>query len=147
MILPERYKDIDHPIILENIKDIDCIRNIFVKHFKKDIENTKGDPLKYLYKIVCIACNSENLEELKVVYEPIVFMTKPLIFIQDFDKFFSLVDKKKYPDAKQKFKFESISSIEFYKYIGEYNMIAEFNKDYMYMRDIKNNWLKDDDVK
>lgn len=115
MKLPECYKKLNHPIILENILDIDSICNVYVKYFEKDIEDTKDDPLKYLYRIDGIVHDSENLDDLKVVFNPITFNSKPIGFVQDFNEFFSLVDKKKYPNAKQKFKFESIPYSEIFK--------------------------------
>ena len=141
MILPERYKNIEHPIILENISDINNIQNIYVKYFAKDITNTEDEPLKYLYRIDSIVHDSKNIEILKVVYEPVVFMEKPIRLVQDFDEFFSLVNISKYPNAKQKFSFETISTSELCKYIDAY-MYMHIEK-----REIKWKWLKDDDVK
>lgn len=120
MKLPERYRKFSHPIILENISDIDNIQNIYVKYFAKDITNTEDEPLKYLYRINNIVHDSKNIEILKVEYEPIVFMEKPIKLIQDFDEFFSLVNITKYPNTKQKFSFEIISTSELCKYIDAY---------------------------
>jgi len=58
------------------------------------------------YKVLCIAQDSENLEKL-VVYENV---EEGKIWVRPYDMFNSLVDKNKYPDVKQKYRFELIKN-------------------------------------
>jgi len=58
----------------------------------------------HIYKIVGIAKDSETLEE-KVVYENVD--TKEL-WVRDKIEFLSEVDKNKYPEVKQKYRFEVV---------------------------------------
>lgn len=67
--------------------------NSLYKHFKG-----------HIYKVIAIAKDCED-ESLKVVYQNIE--TKE-IWLRDYDEFISLVDKKKYPEAKQKYRFEEV---------------------------------------
>lgn len=56
------------------------------------------------HKVICIAKDSETLEE-KVVY---THEDSGEIWIRDKKEFLSLVDQKKYPNVKQKYRFEFI---------------------------------------
>ena len=67
--------------------------NGLYKHFKG-----------HIYKVIGIAKDSDNLKE-KVVYQNIE--TNEL-WLRDEEEFLSLVDKEKYPDIKQKYRFELI---------------------------------------
>ncbi len=73
-----------------------------VSHFKREMTDSP-DPLRYLYKIVGVARHSETMEEL-VVYEAL-YGSKGL-FCRPLDMFLSPVDRDKYPEAKQNFRFE-----------------------------------------
>lgn len=55
------------------------------------------------YKVVAIARDSENLEE-KVIYRG-EYENNPL-WIRSYKDFFSEVDHEKYPEIKQKYRFE-----------------------------------------
>ena len=57
------------------------------------------------YKIVTIANHSETLEELVVYYE---IGNQEHCCARPIDMFFSEVDKKKYPDVEQKYRFEKL---------------------------------------
>ena len=61
------------------------------KHFKGDIVT-----------IIALALDSETLKE-KVVYKH-----NDKIWVRDKEMFLSTVDKEKYPDIKQKYRFEEI---------------------------------------
>jgi len=61
------------------------------RHFKGDI-----------VKVICIAKDSETLKE-QVVYEH-----NNQIWVRDKAMFLSKVDKEKYPDIKQTYRFEEI---------------------------------------
>lgn len=58
-----------------------------------------------LYKVICIATDSETKEEI-VVYEALY--GKHIIWTRPYDMFNSLVDKEKYPDCCQKYRFELV---------------------------------------
>lgn len=61
----------------------------------------------HIYEIICIAKQTETLENY-VVYQNIE--TKE-IWARELDMFNSLVDNKKYPDIKQKYRFEKIELV------------------------------------
>ncbi|MBR2712061.1 MAG: DUF1653 domain-containing protein [Bacilli bacterium] len=77
------------------------IDNIY-KHFKG-----------HTYKVIAIAYDSENYNEKdpsksrEVVYKNVD--TKE-VWVRPYDMFNSLVDKKKYPDIKQKYRFEEVKN-------------------------------------
>ncbi len=58
-----------------------------------------------LYKVLCIATDSETNEEV-VVYEALY--GKHLIWTRPYDMFNSKVDKEKYPDETQEYRFELV---------------------------------------
>ena len=82
-----------------------------VKHFKRETvseEELKNDPNKYLYEIVGTSTHTETKEVL-MVYKPLYevdcllgqeYAARPL------EMFMSEVDHEKYPDIKQKYRFE-----------------------------------------
>lgn len=67
--------------------------NSLYKHFKG-----------HIYKVIAIAKDSEDLS-LKVVYQNV---DNNETWIRDYNEFISLVDKTKYPDVLQKYRFEEI---------------------------------------
>ena len=67
--------------------------NSLYKHFKG-----------HIYKVIAIAKDSEDLS-LKIVYENVE--TKE-IWIRNYNEFISLVDKTKYPEVSQKYRFEEV---------------------------------------
>lgn len=72
-----------------------------VRHFKRETVNQSTE--KYLYEIISFAVHTETKEPLviyKALYSPYKVCARP------YDMFFSLVDKEKYPDIKQKYRFE-----------------------------------------
>lgn len=58
------------------------------------------------YKVLMIAYDCEEPERKLVVYQDIYAEHK--IWVRDYDVFVSLVDKEKYPDVKQEYRFEPI---------------------------------------
>ena len=85
-----------------------------VKHFKRETisdERIKEDPNVYLYEIIGVSRHTETKEEL-MIYKPLYetdcvkgvdFAARPL------DMFMSEVDHEKYPDIKQKYRFELVN--------------------------------------
>lgn len=80
--------------------------NSLYKHFKGHIYKViaKG----HIYKVIAIGKNSEDLTDM-VVYENIETHE---IWIRPYDMFNSLVDQNKYPNVKQKYRFEEIKEPE-----------------------------------
>ena len=86
-------------------------RGDIVKHFKREMltkEQLEKDPTSYLFEIIGTSRHTENGEEL-IIYRPfyktectkgVDYAARPL------DMFMSEVDHKKYPDIKQKYRFE-----------------------------------------
>lgn len=76
----------------------------FVKHFKRDLIPCVN--LDYIYRITSLATHTETGERLVIyvpVYDPIRVYARP------YDMFISEVDTRKYPNVKQKFRFERCS--------------------------------------
>ena len=74
-----------------------------VQHFKR--ENVNQDTSEYLYRILAFASHTENGEKLVIyqaLYPPYKTCARP------FDMFCSEVDREKYPDAKQHYRFEVV---------------------------------------
>ena len=88
-----------------------------VKHFKREViseEDLDNNPNLYLYEIIGTSRHTETGEEM-MVYRPLYytecvdgvdFVSRPL------DMFMSLVDHEKYPNIKQKYRFEKIKGEE-----------------------------------
>ena len=73
-----------------------------VQHFKREFESEDN---MYLYEIIGVAHHSETDENLmvyKALYGEKKMCARPL------DMFMSEVDREKYPDVKQKYRFEVV---------------------------------------
>lgn len=79
-----------------------------VKHFKREtIENQNS--MDYLYLILYIATHTETKEKL-VIYKAL-YRNEELgvsygVYARPYDMFMGKVDKEKYPDIKQEYRFE-----------------------------------------
>lgn len=76
-----------------------------VKHFKR--ENVNQESAEYLYKILAFAQHTENGEKLVIyqaLYPPYKTCARP------YDMFISEVDREKYPEVKQKYRFEVVET-------------------------------------
>ena len=84
-----------------------------VRHFKREFvskEDLEKNPNVYLYEIIGSATHTENKEKL-MIYKPLYdtecikgvdYVARPL------EMFMSEVDHEKYPDVKQKYRFELV---------------------------------------
>ena len=60
-----------------------------------------------MYYVVCIATHTETNEQM-VVYQALYGMFR--YFVRPYEMFASEVDREKYPDAMQKYRFEKIGT-------------------------------------
>ena len=77
-----------------------------VRHFKH--ERYPADSAMYTYRILGLAVHSETGETL-VIYEALYDLNeedKLKVFARPLDMFMSKVDRKKYPDIRQEYRFE-----------------------------------------
>lgn len=80
-----------------------------VKHFKRETVGKEGNPLYYYYKIIGTGFYTQT-NELVMIYEALYWPHS--IFVRPYDMFMSEVDKEKYPDIKQKYRFELVTGEE-----------------------------------
>lgn len=88
--------------------------NDYVVHFKREVSDLSKDKFSYTYKILSFATHSETKEKY-VVYQALYTdesknIHKNDIFIRPYDMFMSEVDHKKYPNIKQKYRFEKFEN-------------------------------------
>ena len=77
-----------------------------VQHFKRELlteEERAGN--MYLYEIVSVALHSETRESM-MVYRPLY--DDGGMYVRPLDMFLSEVDREKYPDVKQEYRFEKV---------------------------------------
>lgn len=79
-------------------RDISSLKGKLVKHFKGK-----------LYLVIDVAKHSETMEEL-IVYKALY--GKFGLFVRPKDMFLSEVDKEKYPQCKQKYRFEEVNDVD-----------------------------------
>ncbi len=77
-----------------------------VKHFKRELASKQEkDENKYFYKILDFAQHTETGEKL-VIYQALYYPF--IIYARPEWMFMSKVDKEKYPQIKQEYRFEKI---------------------------------------
>nr|WP_317449636.1 DUF1653 domain-containing protein [uncultured Sellimonas sp.] len=85
-----------------------CDRDIregdIVRHFKREWVSLETS--EYLYKILAFAQHTETEEKL-VIYQALYAPFK--VCARPYEMFMSEVDREKYPDIQQKYRFEKIS--------------------------------------
>ena len=78
-----------------------------VQHFKRETLGNTGQI--YLYKILAIAQHTESKERLVIyqaLYENDAMDVHFGVYARPYNMFISEVDRKKYPNIKQKYRFE-----------------------------------------
>lgn len=81
-------------------------RGDIVQHFKREmLASEEKDISKYFYEIVGVATHSETREPM-MVYRPLYDDSG--MYVRPLDMFLSEVDHDKYPDVKQKYRFEKV---------------------------------------
>ena len=103
----EEYMELDTepeaPPVTETAAKRDIHPGDIVQHFKR--EWVDKNTSEYLYKVLAFAEHTETGERLVIyqgMYAPFKICARP------FEMFMSEVDREKYPDVKQKWRFEKI---------------------------------------
>lgn len=110
----EEYEDLDAPERMEKKKNAgtsslkrDIRTGDIVKHFKREWEPQEST--KYLYKVLAVAEHTETGEML-VVYQALYAPFK--ICARPYEMFMGEVDREKYPQVKQSYRFERLETEE-----------------------------------
>ena len=104
----EEYMELDTEPELprETLVERDLKVGDIVKHFKREWVNQETS--EYLYKILAFASHTETGEHLVIyqgLYAPFKICARP------YAMFMSEVDRSKYPDVKQKYRFERVDLV------------------------------------
>ena len=87
----------------EEYQELDIYVGDIVQHFKR--EWVSSDTSEYLYKVLAFAQHTETGERL-VIYQALYAPFK--VCARPYDMFMSEVDREKYPDIRQKYRFEKV---------------------------------------
>lgn len=107
----DEYMELEtEPVIQESESDKTVDRDIRVgdimRHFKR--EWVSAETSEYLYKVLAFAEHTETGEKLVIyqgLYAPFKICARP------YAMFMSEVDRQKYPDVKQQYRFEKMEKI------------------------------------
>lgn len=91
-------------------------RGDYVRHFKRETLTEielRNNPRKYLYKVLSIDAFNTVDESRCVVYES---MYDDKVYVRPYNEFMSEVDHNKYPDIKQKYRFDVINERQYKAY-------------------------------
>ena len=80
-----------------------------VKHFKRELVEPLANPNIYLYKILGFATHTETKEKMvayQALYRNSEMGVNYGVYVRPYDMFMSEVDHTKYPQIKQKYRFE-----------------------------------------
>lgn len=84
-----------------------------VQHFKRELlDPEERDTDIYLYEIIGVATHTETREQM-MVYQALYDAGG--MYVRPLEMFLSEVDREKYPDVKQKYRFEKVLN-----YSGKY---------------------------
>ena len=95
--------DTEPELSKEDVTERDLKVGDIVKHFKREWVDEKTS--EYLYKILAFASHTETGEHLVIyqgLYAPFKICARP------YAMFMSEVDREKYPDVKQTYRFEKV---------------------------------------
>ncbi len=91
------------------MKDARLYPGDIVRHFKREtLDEEALAQNKYLYKIIGVATHSETGEPM-MVYQPLY--EEKGMYVRPLEMFLSEVDHEKYPDVKQKWRFELVEEV------------------------------------
>lgn len=102
----EEYQELDtepEPETEEEELERDICEGDIVQHFKR--EWVSADTSEYLYKVLAFARHTETGERL-VIYQALYAPFK--VCARPYAMFMSEVDREKYPDIRQKYRFEKV---------------------------------------
>ena len=104
----EEYQELDtepepEPEAEEEELERDICAGDIVQHFKR--EWVSADTSEYLYKVLAFAQHTETGERL-VIYQALYAPFK--VCARPYAMFMSEVDREKYPDIRQKYRFEKV---------------------------------------
>ena len=104
----EEYQELDtepepEPEVEEAERERDICVGDIVRHFKR--EWVSADTSEYLYKVLAFAQHTETGERL-VIYQALYAPFK--VCARPYAMFMSEVDREKYPDIRQKYRFEKV---------------------------------------
>ncbi len=104
----EEYQELDtepepEPEAEEEELERDICAGDIVQHFKR--EWVSADTSEYLYKVLAFAQHTETGERL-VIYQALYAPFK--VCARPYAMFMSEVDREKYPDVRQKYRFEKV---------------------------------------
>ena len=102
----EEYQELDtepEPETEEEELERDICEGDIVQHFKR--EWVSADTSEYLYKVLAFAQHTETGERL-VIYQALYAPFK--VCARPYAMFMSEVDREKYPDIRQKYRFEKV---------------------------------------